>query len=429
MKNVVRILLMGVLMLSLVGCDGGPSGVQASVVQSEAARETSLDVPPADLADLVAGNSALAFDLYDVLRAQGSGNLFYSPYSISLALAMTYAGARGETEQQMVEVLHFTLPQTQLHPAFNQLDLLLAQRGEGARGKGRDGFRLNVVNAIWGQRGYEFLPEFLDVLAQNYGAGLRVLDFASDPEASRKVINTWVSDQTEERIEDLIPRNVIDEMTRLVLTNAIYFNAAWAEPFEADQTQDGVFNTLEGTQVTVPMMQQTTSLGYAGGEGYQVVALPYDGHELEMLILLPDVGTFEAFEQSLDAARVEAMLETLAFRQVALTMPKFDVESSFSLAEVLKSLGMPDAFSMAADFSGMDGTYELFIQDVVHKAFVTVDEEGTEAAAATAVIVGLKGMMPEEPVEVTVDRPFVFLIRDIQTGTVLFVGRVVNPSA
>jgi serpin B len=341
---------------------------------------------------------------------------------------MTYAGARGETEQQMADALHYTLPQARLHPAFNALDQALAKRGEGAQGKDGQGFRLNVANAIWGQAGYQFLPAFLDLLAGNYGAGLRLLDFVAGPEEARVAINDWVSQQTEERIQDLIPPGLITPLTRLVLTNAIYFNAAWATPFEAELTENGPFTLLDGSEVMEPMMRQTGSLGYAEGPGYQAVELPYDGHELSMVILLPEAGEFEAFEEGLGAGQVESILEGLAYRQVALTMPKFEFESEFSLAQALAALGMPAAFSGDADFSGMDGGRDLFISEVVHKAFVSVDEAGTEAAAATAVIVAVTGM-PEAPVEVSLDHPFIFFIRDIQTGAILFVGRVVDPGA
>jgi serpin B len=387
-------------------------------------------VAPSNLTDLVDGNSAFAFDLYQALREgnEGDGNLFYSPHSISLALAMTYAGARGETERQMADVLHFTLSQDRLHPAFNSLDLELARRGEGAEGKDEDGFRLNIANALWGQDGYEFLPEFLDALAENYGAGLRLLDFASAPEESRVTINEWVSDQTEDKIRDLIPEGAIDPLTRLVLTNAIYFNAAWNHPFEESLTEDSSFDLLNGGEVSVPMMMQTESFGYAEGEGYQAVELLYAGRELSMVILLPKAGEFEAFERSLDADRVDAIVETLAHREVALTMPKFEFDSHFSLSKSLAAMGMQDAFNDAADFSGMTGDRDLFISDVIHQAFVSVDEAGTEAAAATAVIMA-ELAMPEEPVEFTADHPFIFMIRDIETGAILFVGRVVDPSA
>jgi serpin B len=423
-NNLLRILMMTTL-LALAGCANG-----AQVAQSAKPRVTAPDVAPSNLTDLVDGNSAFAFDLYQALREgnEGDGNLFYSPHSISLALAMTYAGARGETERQMADVLRFTLSQDRLHPAFNSLDLELARRGEGAEGKDEDGFRLNIANALWGQDGYEFLPEFLDALAQNYGAGLRLLDFASAPEESRVTINEWVSDRTEDKIRDLIPEGAIDPLTRLVLTNAIYFNAAWNYPFEESLTEDGSFDLLDGGEVSVPMMMQTESFGYAEGEGYQAVELLYAGRELSMVILLPKAGEFEAFERSLDADRVDAIVEALAHREVALTMPKFEFDSRFSLSRSLAAMGMQDAFNDAADFSGMTGDRDLFISDVIHQAFVSVDEAGTEAAAATAVIMA-ELAMPEEPVEFTVDHPFMFMIRDIETGTILFVGRVVDPSA
>ena len=376
---------------------------------------------------LVSGNSAFAFDLYQILGEE-DGNLFYSPYSISMALAMTYAGASGETEQQMADTLHFVLPPDSLHPAFNSLDIELSQRGEGAEGKDGEGFRLNIVNAIWGQEDYQFLTTFLDLLAENYGAGLRLLDFVNTPEESRITINNWVSDQTEGRIEDLIPQGVIDALTRLVLTNAIYFNAAWQYPFDEDITEDGVFYLLDGGEVIVPMMSQTESFGYAEGDGYEAIELLYDGGELSMVILLPQAGHFEAFEGLLDAQQVDEIIGRLEPRQVALTMPKFEFESGFGLKETLAAMGMPVAFSADADFSGMTGNRDLFIADVIHKAFVSVDEAGTEAAAATAVVMALTAA-PEVPVEVTVDRPFIFLIRDIETDTILFVGRIAEPGA
>ena len=423
-KKLILCLIVVALMLGLAACAQPVAGV---VIQSDKQRETSPDVNEADVATLTDGNSTFAFDLYQALREE-DGNLFYSPYSISLALAMTYAGARGETAQQMTDTLHFILSQDRLHPAFNSLDIELSQRGEGAKGKDEEGFRLNIVNAIWGQEGYKFLSEFLDVLAENYGAGLRPLDFANAPEESRVTINNWVSDQTEGRIEDLIPQGLIDALTRLVLTNAIYFNAAWQHPFNEDMTEDGPFYLLDGGEITVPMMRQTESFSYAESDAYQAVELPYDGRELSMVILLPQAGQFEAFEGLLDAQRVAAILEDLEPRRVALTMPRFEFESSFSLKEALAAMGMPVAFSGGADFSGMTGNRDLFISDVIHKAFVSVDEAGTEAAAATAVVMKLTAM-PEEPVEVTIDCPFVFLIHDLETGAILFVGRVANPGA
>mgnify|MGYP001148779518 CR=1 FL=1 len=432
MNRITLIITMAAI-LGMTACGPGfvPSDGGRTPGEAVASDQQRVSVPAVDAGDLdalVDGNSAFALDLYQRLaHEQGGENLFYSPYSISLALAMTYAGARGETEQQMADTLNYTLPQERLHPAFNALDQILATRGEAAEGKDDEGFRLNIANAIWGQEGYTFLEGFLDTLARNYGAGLRVLDFAGAPERARVTINDWVSEKTEGKIEELIPKGLIGPMTRLVLTNAIYFNAAWAEPFEEQQTGDGTFDLLDGGQAQVPMMHQTTSFGYAEGEGYQAVELPYDGQELSMVILLPDAGEFETFEASLTDDWLSATLGRLDRRQVALTMPKFEFDSGFSLNDALTAMGMEDAFSGAADFSGMTGDRDLFISSVIHKAFVSVDEEGTEAAAATAVVM-MESAAPSEPVEVTVDRPFVFAIRDIETGALLFFGRVVDPS-
>ena len=423
MKNLFVSVLLVIVLFGLAACAPPVSG---EVIKSDKERVSNPEVSQTDLTMLVAGNSDFAFNLYQVLR-NTDGNLFYSPHSISLALAMTYTGARGDTAQQMADTLRFTLPDNQLHPAFNWLDIELGSRGEGAKGKDGEGFRLNIVNAIWGQKDYKFLPGFLDILAENYGAGLRPLDFTKAPEQSRITINDWVSEQTEGRIEDLIPQGLIHSLTRLVLTNAIYFNAAWQYPFEESMTMDGPFYLLEGSKITVPVMQQTENFGYTDGEGYQAVELPYDGRELSMVILLPRKDNFKQFEGSLDYQLVAPLIKALEYQRVNLTMPKFEFESEFGLSDTLAAMGMPVAFSASADFSGMTGNRELFIQEVVHKAFVSVDEAGTEAAAATAVIMPAS-MPPGEPVEVTVDRPFIFLIRDIETGTILFIGRVMNPS-
>ena len=426
MKKILIIVLALVLLLPVIASIQLAQPAAGEVLKSDKERITSPDVSSSEQASLVEGNTIFAFELYQALKGE-EDNLFYSPYSISLALAMTYAGARDETAEQMAATLQFLLEQERLHPAFNWLDAELASRGEGAQGKDGKGFRLNIVNAIWGQKDYEFLPAFLDVLAENYGAGLRILDFITETEKSRVTINDWVSNQTEERIEDLILQGAIDALTRLVLTNAIYFNAAWDHPFDEKMTANGPFYLLGSGQVIVPMMKQTESFGYTDGEGYQAVELQYDGNELSMVILLPASGNFEAFEKTLEAQQVDAIIDDLQNTQVTLTMPQFEFESQFSLKDTLAEMGMRDAFSPDdADFSGMAGNPELFIADVVHKAFVAVDEAGTEAAAATAVIVGTTSV-PEHPVEVTIDRPFIFLIRDIETGAILFVGRVLNP--
>lgn len=424
MKKILLFLLAMTLMLPMVSCSQTAS---AGELKSDKPRITPLNVSLEDKDKLAGGNSEFAFDLYRALKG-GDGNLFYSPYSISAALAMTWAGARNETERQMADTLHFTISQGHLHPAFNYLDRELEKRGESAQGQDDKGFRLNIVNAIWGQKGYSFLPAFLDTLALNYGAGLRTLDFAGETEKSRVTINDWVSDQTEERIKDLIPEGMIDPSTRLVLTNAIYFNAAWLHKFHDYETADKPFYLLDDSQITVPMMNQTETFGYAEGEEYQALELLYDGSELSMIILLPEEGTFNDFEEELNFELVNNIIGSMRTDSIDLTMPKFEFESEFNLKGILSAMGMPIAFTGGADFSGMTGQSDLYIDEVIHKAFVLVDESGTEAAAATAVVMK-ESAMPMASYIVTVDRPFIFFIRDIETGAILFVGRVLNPDA
>ncbi len=422
MKKPLFLMLAIAMIVGLIGCSKPAS---AELLKSDKDRVTSPAVNPSDMTTLVNGNTEFAFDLYQALKKE-DGNIFYSPHSISLALAMTYGGARGETAKQMADTLHYLLAQNNLHPAFNALDIELGKRGEGAKGKDEKGFRLNVVNAIWGQKDYRFVSAYLDLLAENYGAGLRILDFKSAPEPSRVTINNWVTEQTEGRIKDLIPKGSIDSLTRLVLTNAIYFNAAWKLPFKPEATINGPFHLINGGDVNVPMMKQTDYFGYAKSDNYMAVELPYDGDELSMVILTNQSGNFGDFENTLKATAVKSIVDNLKNNRVALTMPKFEFDSEFGLKETLIGMGMKEPFRDSADFSGISTESDLHIDDVIHKAFVSVDEAGTEAAAASAVIVGTTSM-PPEPVTVTLDRPFVFLIRDIKTGAILFIGRVMNP--
>jgi serpin B len=426
MKKAVLVIFTTVILLAVVACGRAAT---AAVMKSDKPRETAPATSQSDLTTLVNGNNAFALNLYQLLGKTG-GNIFYSPYSISEALAMTYGGARGETEKQMAAALQFLLSQDKLHAAFNSIDIELATRGEAAKeGKDEKGFRLNVVNAIWGQQDFKFTSAYLDLLAQNYGAGMRIVDYINAAEQARQTINQWVSDQTEGRIKDLLPPGSVNFLTRLVLTNAVYFNAAWASQFEKSVTRDGLFHLLDGGEVTVPMMFQMKSFKYAEGTDYQAVELPYDGRQLSMVVLLPKSGQFEAFEAGLDGQQLQAIIGKLQNSNVNLTMPRFQIESEFNLKQALSDLGMSVAFSDSeADFSGMDGQRDLYISDVVHKAYVSVDEKGTEAAAATGVVVGTTSM-PTNIKDMTLDRPFIFLIRDIPTGTILFLGRVMNPGA
>ncbi len=432
-KTLSTILIGWLIPVLLLACSTPPLPtppiVRAEIAQSDKPRNTSPNVPPEELAELVAGNTAFALDLYRLLSAERAENLFYSPYSISIALAMTYAGARSETEQQMAKAMHFTLSQERLHPAFNALDQVFANLGQAPQGSAAGTpFRLRIANALWGQQGFEFLGEFLDTLAQNYGAGLRLVDFSSNPEAARQTINQWVSDQTEQKIKDLIPQGAIDPLTRLVLTNAIYFNAAWQYPFQEDATTEEPFTLLSGAKVNVPMMKLQKSLLYAASEDYQLVSLPYEGGNFEMVVILPAIGQFETLQAKLTPDWLAQALDARQFQTVHLSLPKFNFDSDFSLVNALSTLGMPIAFQPdQADFSGMDGQRDLYIGEVLHKAYVNVDEAGTEAAAATAVIMELTAAMPEQPVTMTVDRPFLFLIREVQNGALLFVGQVLQP--
>jgi serpin B len=432
-KNMKKFLILvnSLLILALLAACSAPAanggGAQQSLAQSDKPRDANPNVAPSALTQLAADNRAFAFNLYQQLRG-ASGNLFYSPHSISVALAMTYGGAAGSTAQQMAQALHFNLPATSLHPAFNALQLALASREKDPNDPKQTDFRLSVVNALWGQTGYNFLPAYLDLLATNYGAGMRMLDFKSDPEAGRKVINDWVASQTANKIQDLIPPSALDNATRLVLTNAIYFNAQWMTQFNAKNTQAGPFSLLDGSQVSVPMMNISHSYAYYQGNSVTAVELPYVGGQVSMVLLVPDAGKFSNFEQNLSAAQWDAIRAGLNYNQVNFSMPKFKFSADFMLNDPLVKLGMSDAFQAGkADFSGMDGSKDLYITKALHKAFINVDENGTEAAAATAIAIGLTAM-PAQPVDLKVDRPFLFLIQDKPTGEILFLGRVTNPA-
>jgi len=428
--------IFALIILANFSCGGGGSGVpnlpddehpdRYTFAASDKTRNTSPTVSPTDFEALNSGNTEFAVELYKQVMSE-DGNLFFSPFSISQALAMTWAGARGNTETEIADTMRFTLSQEKLHPAFNKLDLELAKRGEGAKGKDNLPFRLNVANSTWGQDGWTWLPPFLDTLAVNYGAGMRMVDFQTKPEECRGIINDWVSERTEGKIPELLPEGVINDMTALVLVNAIYFNASWLNPFEPEQTEPGPFTLLDETTVTVPLMHITETMGYASGDGWEACEIPYDGEELSMVVILPDVETFGDFEANLDTGLLNEIINGISEFSVDLTFPKFEFSSEFGLNQTLNDMGMVDVFIPGiADLSGMDGSYDLYITDVIHKAYVGVDEEGTEAAAATGVVVGFTSA--PMPATFTADHPFIFLIRDIETKAVLFLGRVIDPS-
>jgi serpin B len=412
--------------------DNSPTIVEPDMIKSTLERDLSPTLAAGELNQLVEGNTAFALDFYHRVKEE-PGNFIFSPHSLSVAFAMTYAGARNNTEIQMAQTLHFDLPQERLHTAFNALDLALDSRGEGGGDREGTDFKLHIVNAAWTQDGYSFLQDFLDLLAVNYGAGMYILDFISDPEGSCQTINDWVARQTGDKITDLLPQDAINDLTRLVLTNAIYFYAAWEIPFDEDLTGSGDFYPGDGDVISVPMMKlspqtkQGESLPAVVLDGYTAVDLPYKDKEIAMLIIVPDRGRFFEIEQALDLNLINHTVNSLTHWDLDLTMPVFGYESKFRLKDTLSQMGMPDAFDPDnADFSGIDGTRWLFIQNAFHEAFISVDEKGTEAGAATAVVIGLTAA--PTPLTVTIDRPFIFLIRDIQTNAILFMGRVMNPN-
>jgi serpin B len=383
-----------------------------------------------ETADLVAGNTSFALDLYAELRQDTDGNLLFSPYSISQALAMTYAGAGGETAAQMAETLSFTLDQPALHEAFGALNADLAARGTLASpGNFQSARALHLANALWGEQTFPFNQTYGEQIEQSYGAPLRQSDFMNAPEMVQEQINTWVAEQTENRIQDIVPEGVIGPDTPLVLANAIYFYGAWGNTF-SPATNDAFF-LLDGTTVTVPLMAQLDSLPYARGDGFQMIEFPYESSGFTFTVILPDEGQFATVESELDGEMLAAASSQGEHTWVRAYLPKFEFKDPTDLAATLQSMGMTDAFDAEqADFSGMvDGPppAPIYLQDVLHKAFISVDELGTEAAAATVVIPAVGGGNPEEPLEVRIDRPFIFAIRDTQTGTLLFLGRVMNP--
>jgi serpin B len=374
---------------------------------------------------VVQGNTAFAMDLYDVLKSQ-PGNLFFSPFSISSALAMTYAGARGKTAEEMENVLYFDLKQEELHKGFSRVQSEINEAGESG------GFELNTANSLWCQNDYEFLEEFLELTRKYYEAAIHKADFENATEKARVAINSWVEEKTNGKITDLIKPGQLDPTTALVLVNAIYFKGDWVFQFDKDKTQAEPFFVEPEKRVEVQMMHRKAKLRYQEFGQFSAIELPYTGRDLSMVILLPaELYGLGEVEKELTASRLEDAVRTLASSppaDVDVALPKFEMTSEFQLAETLAKMGMPSAFSpMKADFSGMNGIGGLYINRVIHKAFVDVNEEGTEAAAATSVHI-LKAAISPVP-SFRADHPFLFMIRDNHTGSILFMGRVTDPTA
>lgn len=377
---------------------------------------------PAEVRTIARSNDQFALDLYGRLRAR-DGNLFFSPTSISAALAMTYAGAEGETQREMAQVLHLQLAGEQVHPAFAALLANLQAPPQAA-------YELRIANRLWGQTGYDFRREYLDTTRRHYGAELAQVDFRGQPENVRVEINRWVEKQTHDRIVDLLPSGSITGMTRLVLTNAVYFKGTWSSTFDKRATRPAAFTTADGERVEVPLMYQSETFGYAENDLLQILEMPYRGDDLSMVILLPKQrGALKDVEDQLTTENLAGWLKQLGRAEVQSYVPRFKLTEQFSLNATLAGLGMPSAFDpREANFAGMNGRRDLYISDAVHKAFVDVNEEGTEAAAATGIVFGVTSA-PSRIERFRADHPFVFMIRHRATGGILFLGRLSDPAA
>lgn len=433
-------------LLSVSACGGGagsadptpkPSASASAsalqVAKSALPRATEPEVSDADLRAVVAGNSDFAAKTLARIDPEGASNAVFSPYSISQALAMAAAGAKGGTLRQMEQALGLALPQERLNPALNKLDLMLAAKTRGGVDPQFGQLpQMTVANAVWAQQGYTLSPEYLDTVARNFGAGIRLLDFKAAAEPSRLSINAHVEEQTRDRIKNLLPQGAIREDTRVVLTNAIWFKANWAAPFEVALTTMMPFNRSNGAVGDVPFMRNRSDFSAVKTTDYQAVELPYVGGQLAMQLVMPAAGSFDRFLANLSGERLEAITRSLQPSLVELAMPRFEFSADFEPKQVLQSFGMVDAFDAfdgtgGADFSGIDGTRELYISRIVHQAFIGVDEKGTEAAAATGVVIaGVTSVDPRVPLVMHFDHPYIFLIRDRQTGLILFMGKVLS---
>ena len=402
------------------------SSAPASAIELARSDLARIAADPASAIAAADAMNAFGLELYGRVAAK-PGNLVLSPASIAIALSMTRAGARGTTADEMDAVLH-DLGSDELADAANALDAALAARTgtfKDATGKDRP-VALRITNALFSQRDMTLEAAFLDAMAGRYGAGVWTVDYASDPEAARLAINAWVAEQTEDRIEEILKEGDVTLETRLALANAIYLKAAWLTPFDEEATAPGAFTLADGTSVQVPLMRLYAPLAYSAGAGWRAVELPYVGNGLAMTLIVPD--DLAAFESTFDVAAYAGIIGSLDRTGVVLTMPGFDTESRLSLEDYLPALGMPTPFDpLTADFSGMTTEADLYIQKVIHQANITVDEAGTEAAAATVVLMG-DTSADASPIELRVDHPFLFVLRDVPTGAVVFMGRVADPS-
>ena len=367
---------------------------------------------------LVAGNTAFALDLYARLKT-GDGNFFISPYSISTCLAMVNSGARGATATQISQVLHFDTDTDKIGASFGTLQKQLKEA------QAKDGIQLSIANGLWAEKEHPFLPAFLQNATRFYDANVKQVDFRTQADQATGEINSWVSERTQNKIPRLFEPGMLNAQTRMALVNAIHFKSKWANTFNKERTADAPFKLADGSSATVPMMNQTARFRYAAVDELQLLEMPYGGGKLSMVILLPaETGGLDKLDVS--PAKLSGWLAAARSQKVDVFVPRFRLESQYQLNETLDQMGMHDAFTAAADFSGMDGQRDLFLSVVVHKAFVDVNEEGTEAAAATGAGISLTSVQAPTPT-FRADHPFLFLIRETSSGSILFLGKFAAP--
>ncbi len=416
-----------------------PPQQEENYLVSSLEREIAPQIDPDLVRALARGNVDFSMAFYARLK-DCPENMIFSPLSLSLALSMTMAGAEGATEDAILSGLQIPIPEAQVHQAFNAL-LLAVNESQGTLFEETEAspFKLHIANSIWGQAGLDFKIDFLNTLGLHYGAGIHTIDFSADPDGARQLINDWIARETEQEIINMIPPSAIDALTRLVLANAIYFNGSWKTPFDEQATDEGFFHLVDGSEISVERMHLSgENLAYGYDEDYQIVRLPYASPDFSMVILFPDVGAFQAVESRLalphaddppPALWLDEIMLQMEVRPLTLTMPKFDFETELNAGQVLIDLGIGEAFQPGrADFSGITENADLFISQVLHKATIAVDEAGTEAAAATVVIMREMAAEPSEtPLTLEINRPFIFFIQHEPTGVILFIGRVLRP--
>jgi len=414
MKKIKLILITGALLLVILpACKCSKNNMENKTV---AVVENTTPV------NITENNNLFALDLYKKI-SNNQENLFYSPYSISTALAMTYAGARGITEKEMSTVMHFPANNAEFYNKYNEVLKNINALNNGST------VNIYTANSVWAQMNFKFRDEFLEIIKNNFNSSINLVDFIKETENSRIQINKWVETQTNEKIKELIKPGLIDYLTRMVLVNAIYFKADWETAFDKQQTQKMDFLIDETKTISCDFMFAEQEFKfYENEDGLKAIEIPYSKGKMSMLIILPkDNAGFNMLKKEISLDFYKKINSTLESKKVKLYLPKFKTTSEFELSDILKKMGMPEAFSDRADFSGMTGTKDLKISKVIHKAFVEVNETGTEAAAATAVVMRIKSM-PMAPPEFRADHPFMFIIKENSANSILFAGNIYNPT-